>query len=283
MTWSKASVDFLDSTGESQWLKFIDNKPRVSSMPYTYDIAEGNVSNHRPWSKIGFHAAISTSELDMMPWAAALKWTYVFPTTALTMTIVSDSAEDDADKTPAAGTGAYTVTVYYLTTAYAEKNVTVTMNGVGAVTIATDIFRVQNARISSAGTAKAAVGAITIASGGVTYGYISATKTRMRQCVWTVPTGNTLYITQIAFSCAQQSASKYVRYTTRANYDNLSGAVLERGLFMPFNEVALNNTAYYRVLDPPTKLPATVDLKVSAIADAAAVGTCSLRGWLESG
>jgi hypothetical protein len=258
---------------------------RVQSMPYTYDIAEGNVTNHSSWSKIGFHAAIGATELDMMPWAAVtggLGWTYTFPTGALTMTIVSDSTEDDADKTPAAGTGAYTVTVYYLTTAFVEKNITVTMNGTGAVTVATDIYRVQNARVVTAGTAGRAVGNITIASGGQTYGFISATKTRQRQCVWTVPTGKTLYITNIAFSCAQQATSKYVRFTTRANYDEKSNTVLQRGLFMPFNEIALNNTAFSRELSPPTKLPATTDLKVSAIADSAAVGTCTLRGWIET-
>jgi hypothetical protein len=281
------TILLLDENGAPYGVKQINGKPRVSAMPYTYDIAEGNVPNHRPWSKIGFHAAIDTTELDMMPWARAAAgygWTYTFPTGATTMTIVSDSAEDDADKTPTAGTGAYTVTVYYLTTAFEEKNVTVTMNGTGAVQIATDIYRIQNARVASAGTAKAAVGNLRIASATPqTYGWISATKTRMRQCVWTVPLGNTLYITQIAFSCAQQATSKYVRYTTRANYDNLSGLVLERGLFMPFNEVALNNTGYFRELNPPTKLPATVDLKVSAISDATAVGTCALRGWLETG
>jgi hypothetical protein len=256
----------------------------IYTSPLTHGISAGKFSALRPWSKIGFHAAINTTELDMMPWAkadAGYGWTYPFPTGATTMTIVSDSAEDDADKV-AAGTGAYTVIVYYLTTTFEEKNVTVTMNGTGAVTIATDIYRIQNARVASAGTAKAAVGDLRIASGTpVTYGFISKTKTRMRQCVWTVPAGRTLYINSISFSCAQQAASKYVRFTTRANYDNLSGAVLERGLFMPFNEIALNNTGYTRQLDPPTKLPATVDLKVSAISDATAVGTCSLGGWLE--
>jgi hypothetical protein len=278
-------ISLLDENGVSYGVKHIANKPRVSSMPYLYDVAEGNVENHKTWSKIGFHAAISTSELDMMPWAAAgggLGWTYTFPTAALTMTIVSDSVEDDADKTPAAGTGAYTVTVYYLTTAFVEKNVTVTMNGTGAVTVATDIYRIQNARIATAGSICRAVGNITIASGGQTYGYISATKTRMRQCVWTVPAGKTLYITNIAFSCGQQAASKYVRFTTRANYDDKSNAVLQRGLFMPFNEIVLNNTAFSRELSPPTRLPATTDLKVSAIADATAVGTCTLRGWVET-
>jgi hypothetical protein len=280
-----AGIKLIDELGNVYGIRNVDNKPRVSSMPYTYDIAEGNVANHAPWSKIVFHAAIDTTELDMMPWARAAAgygWKYVFPTGATTMTIVSDSIEDDADKTPAAGTGAYTVTVYYLTTAFVEKNVTVTMNGTTAVQIATDIYRIQNARIASAGTAKAAVGDLRIASSTpVTYGFISKTKTRQRQCVWTVPTGKTLYITGIAFSCAQQATSKYVRFTTRANYDNLSGAVLERELFMPFNEIALNNTGYFRELNPPTKLPATVDLKVSAISDAVAVGTCALRGWIE--
>jgi hypothetical protein len=274
-----------DELGVPYGVKHIQNKPRVSAMPYTYDIAEGNVTDHRAWSKIGFHAVIDTTELEMMPWARAAAgygWKYPFPTGALTMTIISDSAEDDADKTPAAGLGAYTVRVYYLTTGFVEKNVLVTMNGTGAVQIATDIYRIQNARVESAGASKCAVGNLRIATATpLTYGYISATKTRMRQCVWTVPTGKTLYITQIAFSCAQQAASKYVRFTTRANFDNLSGSVLERGLFMPFNEVALNNTGYTRELNPPTKLPATVDLMVSAISDSAAVGTCSLRGWLE--
>jgi hypothetical protein len=270
------------SSGIHKWL---DGKPRVSAMPYTYDIAEGNAPGHATWSKIGFHAAISTSELDMMPWAAVgggLGWTYPFPAGALTMTIVSSSANDDpAAVGPASPTGAWTVTVYYLNASFEEKSKTVTMVGVTPVTIAADMYRVQNARIATAGTANAAVGNLTIASGGQTYGYISATKTRMRQCVWTVPLGKTLYVTQIAFSCSDQAAGKFVRFTTRANYDDKSGVVLQRGLFMPFNEVTLNNTSMNRDLNPPTKLPATTDLKVSAISNSAAAGTCTLRGWIE--
>ena len=273
-----AAVELINESGTAYGVKHVDNKPRVSSMPYTYDIAEGNISNHTNWSKIGFNAAIGATEELMWPVSAA----YVWPTGALTMTIVSSSVEDDADKTPAAGTGAYTVTVYYLTTGFVEKNVTVTMDGATPVQIATDVYRVQNARVVSSGTALTAVGNLTIASGGITYGYITAGRTRMRQCTWTVPTGKILYVTQIAFSCSDQSASKMCRFTTKANYDNLSGTVLQRGLFMPFNEVTLNNTAYMRELNPPTPLPATVDLMVVALANSAAQGTCALRGWVET-
>jgi hypothetical protein len=35
---------------------------RVQSVPYTYDISEGNVGGHSSWSKIGFNAAIGATE-----------------------------------------------------------------------------------------------------------------------------------------------------------------------------------------------------------------------------
>ena len=260
---------------------------RTVATPYTYQIMEGNIPDHTGWSKIGFHAAISTDELDMMPWASAAAgygWKYPWPAGALTMTLVSSSIEDDpvVIGTGAVGTGAWTVTVYYLTTAFVEKNVTVTMNGQTAVAVAADIYRVQNMRMATCGTAGWAVGNLRLATATPqTYGYISATKTRQRQCVWTVPTGKALYISDIYFSCAQQAASKYVRFTVRANYDDKSKTVLQRGLFMPFKEVALNNTGYNRQLTMPVRLPATTDLTISAIADSAALGTCGLSGWLE--
>ena len=268
-------IKFSDEKGLPYGVKQVDGKPRVSAMPYTYDISEGNISNHRPWSKIGFNAA-TTTEQDIAPYLSGL---YTWPSGELTMTIVSDSDSDDpVFATP---TGAWTVTVYYLNSSYVERSVTVTLAGKVPVTIGTDVFRVQNARVMTCGTANWPVGNLTIASGGTTYGYISATKTRMRQATWTVPFGKNLYITQIAFACTQGS-TKYTRFTTRANYESLSGTVLQRNLFQPYNEVVLNNSTYFRELNPPTKLPATTDLKVSAYADAAAVVTCSLAGWVET-
>lgn len=247
------------------------------------DIAQRKISNISTWSKIGFNGAVTT-EQDIAPWLGSGSTPaniYSWPTGATTMTIVSSSIEDDPVKADlAVGTGAHTVTVYYLTTAYVEKSVTVTMNGQAAVTIATDIFRIQNARVKTAGTALAAVGNITIAAGGNTYGYISATKTRQRQMTWTVPAGKTLYVMNIAFSSSGQSAGKYVRFTTRATYDEKADSLTQAGLFMPFNEIVTNNTAFQRELIPPTRLPQKTDLKVSAFADAVAVVTCTLRGIL---
>ena len=271
------ATKLIDNLGAAQGLKFVDGKPRISSMPYTYDIAEGNVSGHQGWSKIGFCATVGVTRIDVAPWMVK---EYVFPTTTSTMTIVSSNANDNAT-----GSGARIVTVYYLTEGFVAKTATVTLLGLTATTIALDMFRVNNCRISTCGVSNSTIGNLTIASGGVTYGYISAGRTRMRQCVWTVPTNTTLYVTQIAFSSADQNPSKPggIRFTTKANFDNLSGQILQRGLFMPYNEVVLYNSAYIRELNPPTKLGATVDLKVAAeslVADTGDV-TCSLRGWTE--
>jgi hypothetical protein len=268
-------IHFSDENGVAYGVRHADKKPRVSSMPYTYDISEGNILNHKPWSKIGFNAAVTT-EQDIAPYLTGL---YTWPASELTMTIASDS--DNDDPVFATPTGAWTVAVYYMNANYDERVTTVTMAGKTPVTIGTDVFRVQNARIMTCGTAYSAVGNLSIKSGATTYGYISATKTRMRQALWTVPKGKNLYITQIAFA-STQAKDNYTRFTTRANYDSLSGTVLQRNLFFPYNEVVLNDMPYFRELNPPTKLPATTDLKVSCYGSAAAVVTCSLAGWTET-
>ena len=50
-----SSIKFKDENGVPYGIKHINNKPRVSSMPYLYDISEGNVPVHEAWSKIGMY------------------------------------------------------------------------------------------------------------------------------------------------------------------------------------------------------------------------------------
>lgn len=278
MTYHPATK-LIDESGNAYGVKHVNNKPRVSSMPYTYDISEGNVANHSVWQKIGYReASTSGTEVTVSPQLSAAE--YVFPTGVKTMTIVSNSDNDDGDPV---GTGARTVTVYYLNGSYEEKSVTVTMNGQTSVQIGTDVFRIQNVRVASVGDLNATAGILTIASGGVTYGYVRAGKTRARQCIWTVPYGKCLYVTSIAFSASNMGSTKYARFTTKATFDDKSGLVLRPEFFLPFNEVGLMNSSYFRELNPPTKLPATTDLKVTcATNDTGTVITTTLRGWTET-
>jgi len=268
------AMKLVDQDGAAYGVKHINNKPRVSSMPYLYDIAEGNVSGHAGWSKIGYNADVGTVEEDL--WAGG--GPYVPPATAIRMQVISNSVNDDGDP---AGTGVQTVTIYYLDAAYASKSETVTLNGTNAVqTAATDIFRVQGFRATAVGALGKAAGTILLQAvgGATTYSQIAQGYTRARNITYTVPASKVLYITSTTFSV--DGATKGVRFTTRATYDADAAAV--RSFFLPYFEVAMPNGALYRPLEIPARFPATVMVKVSAIADTAgAECSCALRGWLE--
>jgi hypothetical protein len=270
----KAQVAIADTGGNL--VEVSANALRVIAQDYLQAVAEGDITGHVPWTKIGYNDTIGTTEETV--WTNSTQ--YVFPAVAGQMEVVSsDNTQDKAG-----GTGALTVRVGYLKSDYSESSVTLTLNGTAAVATGVshaDIWRINSFRVMTTGTNNSPVGNLTLrpAGGGTTYGYIRLGKTRARTAVFTVPLGKTLYVTSIAFSAV---GTKYLIFTTHANYDTATGALLQRGLYQPFSEVALLNSAYQKDLEMPTMLPATTDLKVSVVAEAAgSLGTCALRGWLE--
>lgn len=267
---------FLDTTNTEKKLKWNNEAPQICAQDYLQCIAEGDITGHAPFSKMGYNDNIGTSQETM--WAYSTE--YAFPTTAGQIQVVSsDNTQDKAG-----GTGALTVRIGYLKSDYTEGNVTLTLDGTTPVTSGAshaDIWRVNSFRVMTTGTNNAPVGNLTLSQvvGGLVLGYIRLGKTRARSCIYTVPLGKTLYVTSIAFSAV---GTKYLVFTTHANYDTITNALLQRGVFHPFSEVALLNSAYTKSLLIPTKLIATTDLKVSVSAEAAgSLATCHLRGWIE--
>jgi hypothetical protein len=80
-----------DENGTAYGVRHVDNKPIVSSMPYTYDIAEGNVTGHTNWSKMGFNPDIGTANETL--WSAGAL--YTFPASAMQMEVASSNNIDD--------------------------------------------------------------------------------------------------------------------------------------------------------------------------------------------
>jgi hypothetical protein len=269
-------VEFIDTTGASNKFKSVDGKPRVSCTDYLYDIAEGNVSGHTAWSKIGYNGDVDAGTEDMISQGGQ----YAFRATETQMAIVS-SNDNDGKTGGAACTGVRTVTLYYLDDEFTEKTEDITLNGSTPVnTTATDIYRVNNMRVKTCGTNGSAVGNITLSAGGVTYGYIALGQTRQRQCVYTVPKLKTLYVTSLAFSVGGATKEKAAVFTTLAKYDDKACAATT--FFMPYTEVVIEDDAYAKQLEIPLKIGAGVDLKVQArglVADC--VCSCTLRGWIE--
>ena len=256
----------------------IHTQPRAIAQSYLHALSEGDIANHTPWYKNGFTAGATTTETDVWTSASA----YVFPTGAMGMEVVSsDNTQDKAG-----GTGALGVKIYYLTATGVEKTEIVTLNGTTVVaTTATDIYRVNAFTVSSVGTGGKPVGNITLRhlSDTPIYGHIAAGYTKDRSAIYTVPTGKTLYITSLALSTLNAGADKGCRLTLRATFDDLANGSLTPGVFfMPYFEITARNGTFFREFEIPLKFIAGTDIKMSALAEAAATTcTVAMRGWLE--
>ena len=269
-------VYLIDADGNP--LGVINNagSPQICSQDYLQALAEGDISGHTPWSKVGFNTASSNGvEFDL--WANGGK--YVWASTAgVQMSIQSTSSADSAT-----GLGCRQVYVKYLTEAYVETSEVVTLGGGTSVNLAySKAIRVNALRAYSVGTTGTAVGVVSIGSGATAYSLIAPGYTRARNICYTVPIGKTLYVTSIAFASGSGSKAAVVRFTDRATYDPASNRNLGPNFFMSFSETILQDNAYNKTLEVPTVFPEKTDLKVSVLADQAGAQTSvSLRGWLE--
>ncbi len=271
------AAKLIDEAGVAYGVKHINNKPRVSSMPYLFDIAEGNVPDHEEFERFGFNGDIDSGTTeDIWPNGG----TFVNIAAQAGLEILSSSA-NDIDTT---GTGIRTVTLYYLDNTFAEKTEVIAMNGTGVVaTVATDIYRVQSLRAKTVGSTGAAVGTITLRNLADTpiYATIEPLNTRSRNIFYTVPKDKVLYITSMTVGCISTTANNGVLLTLRATYDHL--AMTNPGFFMPHAEFAIGSMiSFQRMFEVPLFFPAGVDIsaRASAIANNAQV-SCALRGWQE--
>lgn len=247
-----------------------------AGMSYGQNIAEGYLSGHTPFSKLGYSPASTASETTL--WAPGTQ--YVFPVAAQQMEVVSTDNTNDK----AAGTGCLTVGISYLDGNYVEKTTTVTLNGTTAVaTSVSDILRINYFYGLTFGSTGKAAGTISIRNLDHTtvYGQISAGYTLCRSSVYTVPAGKTLYLSSVMFSAAGTATSKSVRMIIHGSRNPLGTIYTSGTVFYPMLEVMQMDGSQVYVTDFPLAAPATTDLKVSVIGVAAAICTSELHGWLE--
>lgn len=253
----------------------VENKVEVQSIPYLYDVAKGHVAGATPFTKLGFNGDVDNAEEDV--WTIGGK--YVFPTGATAMEVVSASPNDAA-----AGSGIQQVRIAYLDVNFVEHSEIVTLNGVGAVAMVGQPFRVNAVRAFRVGVNKIAAGQILVrgAGAGPTYRAISLGQTRGRSLVYTVPFGKNLFLASCNISGVNTAANHYALYTLRATYDDALDAKVP--FFEPYFELGVENSTEHIVFETPIKVPATCDVVMSVISDNAAsneICSAGLRGWLE--
>ncbi len=164
---------------------------KMSTPNVMFDIARGNFLGATPLNIFGFNREVGDSFETI--WNDG--GTYVYPSSALIMTVVSTSASDTMD-----------VLISGLDINYAPITETVTLTGTVAVTTSTAFFRINSAVILSGSN----VGDITISNGGTKYAFIEETLGITQSCIYTVPAGYSLYLFRIDCNSGTAINNKYV-------------------------------------------------------------------------
>jgi len=215
----------------------------VSYYPYYLQVSRGLINGHKRVFKFGYNGEIQNVEETI--WDVGGLYTY--PSSAVTMTATSSSGATDED---------VEVTIQGVDTNYAELSETVTLNASGTATTTGSFLRVYRAFVSGS---TASDGNITIANGGTTYAYVSASDQQTLMALWTVPAGYTAYLFQLdttAFTVQNNKVATIRMLTREVN-----------GVFRTQNKFDLFEGSYHQDITCPQPIPEKTDIEFRAIAD----------------
>ena len=144
-------------------------------------IAKGEVNGYSVRNIFGYNAAIETTY--MPAWENATAYTY--PTSALTMTVTSNVADNGV-----------VILIIGLDANYNQISETVTL--AGTVTTTNQYFRINDV-VTVSGNA---LNDITISNGGITYAKVRGGDGKNQASIYTVPAGYSFYLMRIDAFCA---------------------------------------------------------------------------------
>lgn len=223
----------------------------IGNKDYYLEIAEGNITDTDTVFKFGYNNAVGTTE--EVVWDKG--GTYTFLTSAETMDIVSNDANDNS-----AGTGARTMIVQGLDSDYNEIFDVITLTGTTIVTTPKSYLRVFRAYVVTSGTDSptqdANEGTITIkgTTTSTLQAQINPREGQTLMCVYTVPAGKTAYITGISFGVGKAKECLF-----RGKFRNGVG-----GAFSVKFSKQLFESAYTGDLKVPLAVPEKIDMCVTA-------------------
>ena len=239
-SFSADSMFLMDENGSPYGIKQINNKPRVVSSQYFTQISEGAVPGHNAVFKFGENSDVGTSEETIWKEGGFYPWDAV--DAAEGIVTLSSSSTLDVNTT---GTGAWTATIYGLSTGGIEQNETLNLNGQNAVNSTLEYSRVNRIIVNTAGTGNANAGIVYVGTGTITTGKpavvwasAAAGLNQTLQAVWTVPTGKTFFMTSAEFSVSGArggQASIYVRPPGELFQIKYRSHLAGGPTFVPFN------------------------------------------------
>lgn len=177
---------------------------------YVLEIAKGKIKGHSLITKFGHNEDVDTGAQEDL-WN--VNGLYVPPTQARIHNIVSTDAADNS-----ADTGARSILVYGVNSAYNRVTEVVTLNGLANVPTVNEYLHIHLMQVYSAGSGGVNVGNITataVTDATVTC-YMDAGEGQSASSVYLVPAGHTAYVMRIRarMNCATASSAAEVALFT---------------------------------------------------------------------
>lgn len=198
--------------------------------------------------KFGYNTDIGAIQEDIWSQGGTLS----FLSAAETMNIVSSNTND----TNTDGTGARTIQVYGLDDNWNLVEETVTLNGDSNVETSNSYLRVYRMVVRTAGSTGTNAGNITAtaSSAGTVQAHIPIAENQTMQCIYSVPVGYTMFITDLHASTASADKGE-IRLRVRP-----FGGVFETKYIIYVNAetVVATGKVFYKV-------PAKSDVKLTAV------------------
>ena len=232
--------------------------------PFDLQVARGQITGHSTVNIYGFGSAITTATIPAWENATA----YTFPAAATSMNLVS-TVNTGGDKT---GT---TILIQGLDASYTAITETLTLNGTTVVATTKSFLRINNMSVASVTGGAAPTGVITLKdpTNTTTYAQIAASFGRSQMSIYTVPAGNTFYLSRIdAYSAANGSSADYITYS---NTTYSSTGVVQYTQQAPF----VGNYHAQRVMPRPFLQKTDIVLRFKTSANTYAVAVAA-EGYL---
>jgi hypothetical protein len=181
--------------------------------PFDLQVSRGQIDGHTALNIFGFSTTVGSTALGPVWEGLTLSGgAYAYPSSASTLTLVSDSASD---------TSALSVQIQGLDSGYNAITETIAMNGTTNV-ITTKSFLRINLMTTTNGLN---VGNITAKISSTTYAKIGAGIGQTQMSLYTVPAGYTFYLSYVqADASIGFTSSNYMKFA-EYNKDNTTGEI----------------------------------------------------------
>lgn len=215
-----------------------------TSEPFELQVARGQIPGHKSVFKFGLNPSVQNVEETVWEGGGL----YVYPSSALIMTVTSASGATD---------NGVVMTISGLDADYNEQSETVTLAGSGAATTTKSFLRVNRGFVAGS---QEPDGAITVASGGVTYAYVNGGNQTL-MAVWTVPAGYDGYLTQLDVTVLTEQNNKFgnIRLVTREF----------GGVFRTQESFSVEQGPITLPYSIPVRIPEKTDIEYRAVASGA--------------